>query len=184
MNSVTPYTRGYTFEVYRPDLISSRLEPVLTAPKEGEWYPSLHYKHSLRDVQTQYTPSEYYRHRLKTSGAYIRMIQRLELRWSRNLDRWTYSATTIQRVYRGVRGRRYFSEVKEMFYDDMLRRKYTKPAINAYEAGDYELSLDLIGRTPPPIGESLQQIRIKCLYRLKRFDACILESLVLRGMLY
>lgn len=179
--SLVPYTRGYTFEVYRPELIPSRLEPTYGKPKDDEWRPSLHYKHRLRDVKNQYTPAEYYRHRLKTSGAHIRMIQRLEMRWARNPVLFNHAALTVQRVYRGVLGRRYYAQTKELFYDDMLRRRYTVPALEAYKQGDYEATLANIALAPQPIGSLLTSIRAKALYRIKDYHLCIQESINLRS---
>lgn len=172
---------GYTFEVYRPDPISSRLEPTYGKARANEWRPSLDYKHRLEDVKNQYTPAEYYRHRLKTSGAYIRMIQRLEMRWNRQLKKFTHAAVTVQRVYRGLIGRRYFAQIKDLYYDDMLRRRYTQPAMQAYQTGEYEAALKKIELIPNPIGSMLQIVKVKSLYRLQRYEECRYECHKLEG---
>lgn len=169
------------FEIYRPPRIPSRLEPKFIPPPENEWRPSLDYKHTLLDVKQQFTPAEYYRQRLKTSGAYIRMIQRLEMRWSRHLEKFTSASITVQAWFRGVMGRRLFQKVKIANYDTMLRRKFTPPAMSAYAQGDYHSALTEIFKAPAPHGDVLWTLTAKCQYRLKKYHDCIATCLVLRG---
>jgi hypothetical protein len=181
MHGLVPYNAANNFQIYRPDRISSRLEPTYGSSKDDEWRPSLHYGHRLHDIKNQFTPSENYRHQLKTSGAFIRMIQRLEMRWTRRIEEFTKASIDVQRVYRGMMGRRYFIRIKDMYYDDMLRRRYTKPTVAEYEEGNYEKSLDYIAQAPSPIGELLETVKVKCLYRLKNYEDCIQASISLRG---
>ena len=170
------------FEVYRPEQISSRLEPIYAQSKPDVCRPSISYHHTLQDIKNQFTPAEYYRHNLQTSGPYIRMIQRLESRWHKNYLLWNQSTILIQRIYRGVLGRRIFVIVKEKNYDRMLRRKYYPIALAAYTAESYQECLQIIcTQAPQPLEGNMQVLVVKSYYRLQDYQQCVQQAKVLRG---
>lgn len=171
---------AHHFEVYRPPKPTGRLDPVYIAPNEKEWRPSLSYKHTLQDIKSQYTPSEFFRHRLKTSGKEIRAIQRLELRYSRNLEAFTNAAIKIQALHRGNVGRAYFIMVRDDLARDLARRRSYNAAYEAFHVDDLEASLQacLSAQEHP---ENLLDIQIRCQYRLEKYEDCIATSMVIIG---
>jgi hypothetical protein len=75
------------FVIYRPPKPSNRLEDFLYK-NYGAWAPSTKYSYTMWDIRNQMTPAEAYRHKLATSGALIRMLQRLEWRWQKAFQLW------------------------------------------------------------------------------------------------
>jgi hypothetical protein len=115
----------FDFVIYRPPLSSQRIE-TMKAKAANFWSPSYSYQHSLKDVKNQMTPAEHFRYMLQTSGKEIRLIQRFELRYARNVELFERSAVKIQALFRGRKGREYFATVK----DDLSLRFRQREAKN------------------------------------------------------
>lgn len=163
------------FTIYRPPLISHRLEAKFTAPKTNEWRPSLSYSHSLQDIQYQFTPAEYYRHQLATSGKYIRMIQRLETRWNRNYEGFTWAAIKVQAAFRGMIGRKYFQSVKQdLLHEYEKKQRYHKAKVY-YEQQQYEETIHICTQEVIKY-EILYQLQLKAEYCAQQYQACISTS--------
>lgn len=171
---------AHYFEVYRPPKPTGRLDPVYIEPNEKEWRPSLSYKHTLNEIKSQYTPSEFFRHRLKTSGKEIRAIQRLELRYSRNLEAFTNAAIKIQALHRGNVGRAYFYMVKDDLARTLARRRSYIMAWEAFQNEELETSLKacLTAQEHP---ENLLDIQVRCQYRLHKYEDCIATAMAIIG---
>ncbi len=158
------------FRVYRPPKPTGRYESLNYRKKE--WKPSLSYKHTLEEIRGQMTPSEYYRHRLVTSGVEIRMIQRLEYRWNRQLVKWTKATTRIAARYRGIVGRAYFRSIQEELIRKYNQRMAKKVSSEFFIAGQYQASIDHIEQQEfYPV--DLLVIKMKCYYKLSLLDRVI-----------
>jgi hypothetical protein len=159
------------FVIYRPPVTSGRLEPIYKAPTPNEWRPSVSYKHSLADIRNQYTPSEFFRHRLETVGKEIRLLQKLETRWHRRFEEFTLASIKVQALFRGTRGRAYFQSIKLELEKDLKRRRSYCFARESFLAGDFAESLQYcVEADEHP--EPLQIIQMKAQYRLGHFSDC------------
>ncbi len=168
------------FEIYRPPKISNRLEPSLYQAKTDEWRPSVDYRFRLDDIEGQFTPAEYFRHRLATSGKEIRMIQKLELRWKRNFELFTKSAIKVQAAYRGMVERRYFNSIKAQLQADLKLKRITARAIEEFYSEQYATAIKVC-HSSDQITVPLLEIELKSHYRLKNWDFCIKTSNKLIG---
>lgn len=130
------------------------------------------YKHKLDDIEGQFTPAEYFRHRLATSGKEIRMIQKLELRWKRNFDLFTKSAIKVQAAYRGMVERRYFNSIKAQLQADLKLKRITVRAVEEFQNEQYATAIQVCHRSDQ-ITVTLLEIEMKSHYRLKNYDFCI-----------
>ena len=95
------------------------------------WSPSMSYKLKIHDVGAQPTPAEAYRHKLATTGKEMRVLQRLEWRWERRIEKWTRAATIVKAGYRGMLGRRYFRSIREELEIGKEQRTAKAQAIEA-----------------------------------------------------
>jgi tetratricopeptide (TPR) repeat protein len=157
------------FEIYRPPKTSNRVEDFLF--KKGGWAPSQKYDYKLWDIANQFTPAEAYRHKMKTSGQHIRMLQRLEWRWQRAFEQWWKSALIVQAGYRGMVGRRYFHSIKDKLQRERKQRETYALTIQLFHEGDKEGCLEALGKCDVLTTE-LHIIKCKIMYQIKRFDAC------------
>lgn len=159
------------FSVYRPPNFSSRLEGSYHTDKT-QWQPSISYKHNLKDIKNQFTPAEYYRYTLATSGKQIRIIQRLELRWKRRYSEFTNSAIKVQSIFRGYMERKRFSVVKETLLKDFIMRKSIKLAKENFVTKNFKESIDICEALEIQNLDSLM-IRLKSYYNLRDYESCI-----------
>jgi hypothetical protein len=167
------------FVPYRPEPPSHRLELLdengNVVPKDV-WKPSVSYKFALSDVKTQFTPAEYFRYRLVTSGKYIRMIQRLETRWKRNFVAWTKAALTVQAAYKGMKVRRFFHSIKdELMLELRQRRLFEATNIAFTTEKDYQKVIELSLTTEKDSPE-LVRLRMKSEYRLHYYQQCVASA--------
>ena len=125
------------FKPYVPKLISHRLELRDSPYKGSQWKPSISYKYKLHDIQNQFTPAEYYRHQLQTSGKHIRMIQRLEQRISWKKKDFEFAALRIQALYRGNVGRDYFASIRLALEQERAERIRKEAALRLFHQGEY-----------------------------------------------
>lgn len=170
-----------SFVVYRPPVTSGRLEPTYIAPNPSEWRPSVSYKHSLSDVKTQFTPSEFFRHRLKTAGKEIRAIQKLENRWNRNFIAFTKAAIKVQALFRGIQGRENFKVIKEDLRRDLAMRRSLGTAREAFLSDNFDLAIGACRSAEEQI-EDLMIIQLKSEYRSKKYRDCIETAKKIVGM--
>ena len=164
-------TKRFDFVKYRPARISDRLPPN-HLPENRNWAPSVSYKFTLDDIKNQFTPAEYFRHRLATSGFHIRLIQKLELRWSRNLGAFIKAAIKLQSLYRGVQGRRHFERVSVKLKEELKERRIFQSAVSCFKLSKFEDSLRFIDEFGK-FNEELAVIRMKSFYRLISYHSCI-----------
>ncbi len=157
------------FEIYRPEKTSNRVEDFLF--KRGQWAPSQKYDYKLWDIANQFTPTEAYRHKMKTSGNHIRMLQRLEWRWQKAYELWWKCALRVQAAYRGMKGRQYFRSIKDRLATERQQRETYEKAIELFRAGEKDACLEAIGRCAV-LTSQLHVMKCKILYQTKRFDAC------------
>ncbi len=139
-----------------------------------DWKPSSSYKHDLRTIATQFTPSEHYRYRLKTSGPEIRRLQNLEFRWRNNFEVWTLSTLRIQCVFRGKRGRDMFMQIKEDLRINLLQRRLVDIINAAYldkRYGDVFENIKLL----PRITDDMYLIKFRSMYAISKYLTCVEE---------
>jgi hypothetical protein len=165
----------FSFVIYRPERTTGRLEGKYFQGDQQYWRPSLSYKYKIDDIRNQFTPAENFRHALATSGKYIRMIQRLEIRWNRNYAAFVWAATKIQALYRGNVDRAKFAAIKQELYIELKRRQAKATASSFFWVQEYEAAIDEINRNLPASVELLA-IKMKAQYRLSRFEECITTS--------
>jgi tetratricopeptide (TPR) repeat protein len=108
---------------------------------------------------------------MKTSGQYIRQMQRLEWRWQKAYELWWKCALAVQAGYRGMLGRKYFNSIKQRLRDERQQRETYAACIELFRAGDKDGSLAALERCAVLTAE-LQVIKGKIMYGTKRFDAC------------
>jgi hypothetical protein len=160
------------FSIYRPPTTSGRLEGTYYQPPEEVWRPSLSYKYRLHDIQNQFTPAEYFRHTLVTEGKYIRIIQKLEKRWLKNIDAFTSSAIRIQALHRGNVGRTYFRSVHAELTVKYRKREALHSALVYFEEHEYLKAIDSLD-TITPMPMELLQLKLKSYYKLFEFKNCV-----------
>lgn len=161
----------YKFEIYRPPKTSGRLEGIYVQHND-RWRPSLSYKYTLHDIKHQFTPAENFRHELATRGKHIRMIQRLELRIKRRLERYTNAALKIQALFRGNQGRLYFATIRDDLKYQLHRREAKTEASNCFDGSDFVGTIAAVDRLDPPIIQFME-LKIKSQYRLGRYDQAV-----------
>ena len=171
------------FTIYRPEQSTGRLEGTYYQGDKKYWRPSLSYKHNIRDIRNQFTPAEDFRHTLATSGKYIRMIQRLELRWNRNYEEFTRAATKVQALHRGNVSRIEYDKRKAQLYLEMRRRQANANASACFNNKDfigaiYEIDMILPGTV------DLLAIKMKAQYRVAKYYECIATSEEIIGSFY
>ena len=174
ITAITMYNEldNQSFVVYRPPVPTGRLDPTFVPAKPSEWRPSVSYKYSLNDIKNQFTPSEFFRHRLKTAGKEIRLIQRLETRWNRSFDTFSAAALKIQALFRGNQGRSYFRVIKEDLRRDLARRRSYLAAKEAFQSNDFDSAIQVcISAEENP--EDLLMIKMKSQYRIGKYSDCI-----------
>lgn len=159
------------FYIYRPEKTTGRLEGTYYKGSQRHWRPSLSYKHNIDDIRNQFTPAENFRHELATSGKYIRMIQRLEIRWNRRFEEFTLAATKVQSLFRGNISRAYYETVKQDLLIELKRRQAKSIASDLFLQNDFLGSIDEINRNLPGTTELLC-IKLKSLYQLERYQEC------------
>lgn len=169
-----------SFVIHRPPVQSGRLDPQYIAPNSAEWRPSVSYKHSLQDIKTQLTPSEFFRHRLKTAGKEIRAIQRLETRWNRNFEIFTKAAIKVQALFRGFQGREHFKVIKEDLRIVLSKRRGYAAAKEAFLSQNFELAISVCLSAEYPT-EDLLLIQMKSQYRSGLYEDCIKSAEVIVG---
>lgn len=161
---------------YRPPLSTGRLAQNLSSTdrnrdKFGHWTPSLSYIHTLEDVKNQFTPAEYYRYNLVTSGKIIRQLIRLEARWNKNYDIFVKAAVKVQSLHRGNVGRMHFNQVKDILKEKYLYRETKKTAIKLFEERRFEDVLKIISKLTFYL--DLAVIKLKSQYKAQNFRLCI-----------
>lgn len=159
------------FCVYRPPVSSGKLEGTYYNPPDI-WKPSQSYKFTLEDIKNQFTPAEYFRHTLATSGKYIRLIQKLERRWQKNHEDWVRSAIRIQARHRGNVGRAYFFTVKIELLEKLRRRECLTDAIACFESSNYVEAIIACHRYTP-ITLELMLIKLKSLFQMGEYGSSI-----------
>lgn len=189
------------FVVYRPPRSSGRLEkkfvsnsnnnnnsnsvvndsPTITNGKD--WRPSISYKYSLQEIANQITPAEQYRHQLATSGKEIRSLQRLELRWNRNLELFTSFAIKVQKVFRGVKGRERFLVVKDVLYMKYRQREALRIASDYFRQEEYTSAITTANELSPVTIDVLI-VKMKSLYQINKYKECISTGHEVLGKLY
>lgn len=165
----------FSFTIYRPEKPTGRLEGAYFQGDQKYWRPSLSYKHTIDDIRNQFTPAENFRHALATSGKYIRMIQRLEIRWNRNYNAFVHAATKIQSLYRGNVSRAHYELIKQELIVELKRRQAMTAASAFFVAGSYNDAIDEVNRNLPGTTQLLA-IKMKAQYRLNLHDECIATS--------
>jgi len=171
------------FTVYRPETTTGRLEGTYYQDPEDVWRPSLSYKYSIKDIKNQFTPAENFRHRLATSGKYIRMIQHLEIRMNRRHDAFLKAAVAIQSWHRGNAAREIFKLKRAELEADLRRRQLKAKAVVLFGKGLFEEAIYEIDRNLPSSVEILQ-IKMKCQYRLKLYEECIASTQEVLGKMH
>jgi hypothetical protein len=161
---------------HRPTLSTGRLATSLSSTernrdKFGHWTPSLSYIHTLEDVKNQFTPAEYYRYNLVTSGKIIRQLIRLEARWNKNYDSFFSAAVKVQSLYRGNVGREHFNQVKDVLKEEYRYRETKKMAIKLFEDRQFQEVLSVINSLTFYL--DLAVIRLKSQYKSNNFELCI-----------
>jgi hypothetical protein len=127
------------------------------------WVPDNSYKKSIKEIGSQLTPGEIYRHKLATTAKEERKLRRLEWRWERRLAKWTRAATIVKAGYRGMMGRRYFKAIQA---DLRLKKEQREAKVNAVEyfkKGEYEMTLETLNKVTEMTCE-LYYIRAKVRY--------------------
>lgn len=163
------------FTVYRPETTTGRLEGTYYQDPEDVWRPSLSYKYSIKDIKNQFTPAENFRHRLATSGKYIRMIQHLEIRMNRHHAAFLKAAVKVQSWHRGNTARELFKLKRTELEADLRRRQLKAKAIvlfrkELFEETIYEIDCNL------PSSVEILLIKMKSQYRLKLYEECIVTT--------
>eukprot|EP01031_Cornospumella_fuschlensis_P035091 gene35091-42501_t len=169
------------FVIYRPPLPAHRLENKYAAERPEVWRPSHSYKQKLSDIQLQLTPAETFRHRLATSGKLIRLIQRLELRINRNIDRFIWASIKIQALIRGLLGRRYFHQVKDDLKVSLDLRRNTQAAVDAFKTKSFVECIHYC-RQCSTRNESICLMELKAHYYLSEYEDAIQCSLELKHL--
>jgi hypothetical protein len=106
------------FEIYRPKVTLKRLD------RENQpdiWSPTIHYKHSLQGIGEQLTPAEIYRKKLLDLGPESRNLRRLQWRWEKNFEAFTWASLKVQSLFRGHKHRKYFRKIKAEL--ELLKRQ-------------------------------------------------------------
>lgn len=135
------------------------------------WEPNISYKLKIQDVEAQPTPAEAYRHKLATTGKEMRVLQRLEWRWEKRLEKWTRAATIVKAGYRGMLGRRYFRSIREELEVGKEQRTAKASAIAAIRENRKEDAIRIASSVRKMNGE-LYLILAKVYYTLHRFEEC------------
>ena len=156
------------------DYASTLLGEEPQSPLLKVWKPSKNYKYELRDITEQYTPAEAYRQHLVSAGAEMRMKQRLEWKWKRNLILWTKASTSIKAGYRGMLGRRYFKTVQEDLRIKLLQRRCKEQSVNAFYANVTIMALKLIDDVPK-MNRDLYLLQFKIYYKTEEYEQCKLK---------
>ena len=163
-------------------------------PKEKLWSPDVDYAKKLAEIQAQRTPAELYRHKLDTIGRHARDMQRLEWRWSRDLDLWVSPnmrplglvydymtfvvcnqekcASRVKAGWRGMKGRIYFTTVRSTLVIQREQREARISATDQYNAGKLFEATDTISAVKY-LTPDLQLMKCKFLYQLQRYSDCI-----------
>ena len=150
---------------------ASTLNDEPQSPVLKVWKPSRNYRYELRDITEQFTPAEAYRQHLVSAGAEMRMKQRLEWKWKRNLAVWTKAATTVKAGYRGMLGRRYFKTVQEDLRLKLLQRRCKEQSTAAFYDNDVDTALKLIDAVPK-MNRELYLLQFKIYYKTDAYDMC------------
>lgn len=172
---------------YRPPISSGRLAQTLSSgernrDKFGHWTPSLSYTHTLEDVKNQFTPAEYYRYNLVTSGKIIRQLIRLEARWNKNYDIFVRAAVKVQSLHRGNVGRKHFHQVEDVLKEKYRYRETKKIAIKLFEERRFEEVLKVINKLTFYL--DLAVIKLKSQYKAQKFGLCISLADEIIGILF
>ena len=160
------------FTIYRPETTTGRLEGTYHVDGSDVWRPSMSYKHTLKDIKNQFTPAENFRHRLATSGKYIRMIQHLEIRMNRHHGAFLDAAVKIQSRQRGIAAREYFELKRAELQADLRRRQLKAKSTVLFHKGLFEEAIYEIDQNLPST-VTILEIKMKCQYRLKLYEECI-----------
>jgi hypothetical protein len=138
-----------------------------------KWNPSVHYKHSLREVQTQLTPAEAYRLELAKKGRIRRKIYKLDKRVQKHPNKLNKAATVIQRHFRGQSTRdRVAAPLAE--HKVYLRHERMKAYVKECVAQEkYEDALDAIHNAPIPGDSDLGLIEARIMFCGSMFQKCI-----------
>lgn len=151
--------------------------------KTKDWAPSISYKQSMRDIEEQYTPAENYRNKLLTTGKEARILQRLEWKWQRDLERWTKAATTVKAGYRGMLGRRKFQAMKEDLVIKFEQRTCKANVLELMIDEQFEPALHEFEAVSVMTIE-LYIMKLKIFYVKEDMKSCISESLRVLGTYY
>jgi len=158
------------FVIYRPPKPSNRLEDFLYK-NYGAWAPSTKYSYTMWDIRNQMTPAEAYRHKLATSGALIRMLQRLEWRWQKAFQLWWDMSVRVQAGYRGLVARKYYRSVKTDLLRIKEQREAKRAVVKLFADGKKDEALVLLSKVEV-MSTELWAIKIKILYSRSKFSEC------------
>lgn len=161
---------------YRPPQSNGRLAAKLSASESnrdvfGHWTPALSYQYSLHDIKNQFTPAEHYRHQLVTSGKIIRQLLRLETRWNKNYEAFVKAAIKIQSLHRGNVGRAQFNQVKEVLKENYRHREAKSMAMKLFKQGKFNEISIVVDKLKFYL--DLAVIKLKSLYKAKKFSSCV-----------
>ena len=139
--------------------------------RQGQWAPSIKYSYNSWDILHQMTPAENYRHQLATSGKTIRMLQRLEWRWQKALQRWWILATRVQSGYRGMVARKYYRSIKNDLIRFKEQREAQRAVVQLFSSGEKDESLIVLDKVEV-LSTELWIIKIKILFSKGDFLNC------------
>lgn len=128
----------------------------------------------------QRTPAEEYKHKLQSTRAEQRVLQRLEWRWERSLVLWTKSATKVQAGYRGMKSRQYFRQIKHELYVAYEQRKGRALALEKHAEGLSDEAVRILVEVSVQTVDLLV-LRCRILYQLKRFHECDATARIVIG---
>jgi len=158
--------KRFEFEIYRPPKPTGRLVGDYAQDPKSFWMPSISYKYSLEQIQSQMTPAEAYRDKLVNSDKVARMLIRLEWRWEKKLALWTALTIKVQKVWRGMKGRQLYRQLLPGLIARRKERLYRVIAVEQFNKGElieaYE-TLNYISETSN-LSSYLWVIKLKILY--------------------
>lgn len=128
--------KRFEFEIYRPPKPTGRLVGDFAADPKSFWMPSISYKYSLEQIQSQMTPAEAYRDKLVNSDKVARMLIRLEWRWEKKLALWTALTLKVQKVWRGTKGRELYRKLLPGLIARRKERLFRVVAVEQFNKGE------------------------------------------------
>jgi hypothetical protein len=138
----------------------------------GVWKPTVSYKLKLDSIKNQLTPAQAYRKSYLETGKEVKLIQRLEVKCSKNPQKYNDAATKIQKLYRGGKYRFAFLQIRDRLFADLQYRRTLEKASDCCSKENYDEALSIIDSLNIPLTTEIMELKIKIAYTLNLFELC------------